>query len=271
MTVTDATERKPTPSLAARVRLAALAPLGRLNYLRLNKLRFRGAYGSLEEARAAVRPDALAGYDHDAVAEISEETMSQVLPWDYPVLYWLRDLISSAPTLIDAGGHLGVKYRAFKRYLAWPESLRWIVYDLPSIVRAGRARAQNEGLGQLEFIDDLGAAPASDILLASGLLQYLDMPLGELLGRLVQPPRHLILNKVALREGPLVVTLENFGLAEVPYQIRPRAAFFAEIDALGYDVVDQWTVPSFAHVIPTHPELGASSSVGLYARRRGAG
>jgi len=37
---------------------------------------------------------------------------------------------------------------------------------------------------------------------------------------------------------------------------------------LGYDVVDQWTVPGLSRTIPTHRYLGASTCWGCYARLR---
>lgn len=83
------------------------------------------------------------------------------------------------------------------------------------------------------------------------VLQYLDVPLPSLLDRLPERPRHLLLNKVATREGDSVLTLENFGLAEVTYRIRDRSAF------------DQWEIESLSHRIPARPDLGASRSLGF--------
>ena len=63
-----------------------------------------------------------------------------------------------------------------------------------------------------------------------------------------------------------MVTLENLGLAEVPYQIRSCDEIPGDLAELGYDIVDEWVIPSLAHVIPTHPELGRSTSRGYAAR-----
>jgi putative methyltransferase (TIGR04325 family) len=226
---------------------------------------FHGAFPSYEAAMAAVPEGRLAGYDHEAVAEVSFEAMCRVAPWDYPVLYWLKTLTPGALSLIDAGGHMGTKYRAFRPYLALPPSFRWIVYDLPAMVAQGRRRAAEEELTGIAFVDDLSAVGRADIFLASGLLQYLDRPFSQLLQEVGRLPQHLLVNKLALRDGPTVVTLENFGNAFVPYQIRARAPFFAELESLGYRIADEWEIPSLSHIIPTHPELGASQSIGFYA------
>lgn len=234
------------------------------------RMRLRGAYSSYDEALASARKDRLAGYDNDEVAEISYEIMCQVADADYPVLYWLAKVLPGNARLLDAGGHMGTKYRAFRGHLDAAEHLEWIVYDVPAIVRAGRARAEAEGLAALKFVDAMAEAGDIDVMLASGLLQYLDRPFARFMGELPRLPRHLLLNKVATRNGPTVVTLENFGVADVPYQIRDLSAFLTELDALGYDIVDQWTLPGLTHVIPTHLGLGGSTSRGFYARLREA-
>ncbi len=250
-----------------RLKYAAMLAYGRFRALRREKVQFRGAFASFAEAVANVRPGLPAGYDHDVVTGISSELMQQVLFWDYPVLYWLQRLSAETARVVDAGGHIGVKYRAFRPYLDL-DRIDWLVYDLPALVRAGRRQARPEDR-TLSFIDRLEDAPATDILLVSGLMPYLDGSLVDLVRRLREPPRHIVLNKVVTRDGPTVVTLENFGVAEIPYQIRNAAEVPAALETLGYDVVDSWTIDSRAHRIQTHPELGRCTFRGYVARRRG--
>jgi putative methyltransferase (TIGR04325 family) len=192
--------------------------------------------------------------------------MLAVRLWDYPVLYWLQRLAPHITRVVDAGGHTGVKYRAFARHLDL-EHMDWIVFDLPAMVRAGRAKARPEDR-RLMFVDRLEDAPAAEVLLASGLMQYVDAPLTQLVRRMRAPPEYILLNKVATREGPTIVTLEHLGLAEVPYQIRSRDEIPAALEELGYEIIDEWTIPALAHRISTHPELGRSTSRGYAARRR---
>lgn len=241
---------------------------GRYLALRPGRLRFRGAFASFEEAMAGVRGGKLAGYDHDSVSDVSRSVMEQVPLWDYPVLYWLRRLAPELSRVVDAGGHTGVKYRAFGPYLDL-DRLDWIVYDVAAQVRAGRALVRPEDR-TLSFVDRLEDAPAADLLLASGLMPYLDGSLADLIRRLRAPPRYVILNKVATRDGPTVVALENFGVAEVPYQIRNEGEVPAALDAMGYDIIDSWIIDSLGHAIPTHPGLGRCVHRGYVARRRDA-
>ena len=257
-------------SRAAAGMRSSLLPLhavrGRLRYLSPFPRRFTGAYRSYAEAYAAARHHGVAGYDHDEIAHVAFEKMCKVALWDYPVLFWLQKLSNEVLLLVDAGGHMGTKYRAFRKILPAVNELDWTVYDLPAIVRAGQRRAEQDGLKGLHFVEYLEDAGVPDLFLGSGLLQYLDVTLVELLGRLPMLPRHLLLNKVALRKGETVVTLERIGRALVPYQIRNEEAFLSEVQGIGYELVDRWTILALSHVIDTHPELGASESAGFYFR-----
>jgi putative methyltransferase (TIGR04325 family) len=229
--------------------------------------RFRGAFSSYEEALAAVSPGLLAGYNNQVVVDDAVELMSSILPSDEPVLQWLQRLLPNVTTILDAGGHVGVKYRAFRERLRLDDrQVRWIVYDTPVMVRAGRQRAAADGLDRLSFIEKLRDAPPVDVMLCSGLLQFLDIPFTDLMRQLPTRPQHLILNKVATRDGRTVVMLDRFAGVEVPYQIRDRAEFLASLDGLGYEIVDEWVLPELAHPITADPSLGASTSRGYYAR-----
>ena len=238
---------------------------GRFNAIRKTGGRFYGHYVSREAAVAAVDAGMSVGYNHDELVEVSFERMCEIAPWDYPVLFWLERLLTEGCSVLDTGGHMGTKYRAFDRHLRLRErNIRWIVHDLPAIIKSGRTRAEREGLTRLAFIDSIADAGAPDITLMSGLLQYLDIPLVDLLGQMPQLPERLIVNKAAVWDRPSAFTLENFGTAFVPYQIRNRRHLLDEIDRLGYRIEDTWTIPGLAHRIPTHPHLGRTESIGFY-------
>ena len=250
----------------SRVPLQIIA--GRLRYLSPLPRRFTGAYLSFDDAiAAAAKLGPLTGYNHDEIAHVSFEKMCEVMPWDYPVMFWLSRLGPDIDGVLDAGGHLGTKYRAFRGMLDLPENFQWIIYELSAIAEAGRKRAKLDGLDQLRFVDSLEDAPRLPLFLGSGLMQYLDVPLSSLLSGLPALPRHLLLNKVAFKKaGPPVVTLERIGKAYVPYQMRDEKAFVSDLEKLGYRQVDRWSIPAISHVIETHPELGASESAGFYFR-----
>lgn len=233
---------------------------------RLRRGRFRGQYASHAEALQAVRPGTLGGYDHREVVDVAYREMCEVKHWDYPILFWLERLLATSSRIVDAGGHMGTKYRAFRSHLRLDRNVEWIVYDLPAMVRAGRELAREDRIEGLRFVDTLSEVPAADILLASGLLQYLDIPLSDLLRALPRLPPHVLLNKVATRDGDSIYLLEDLSAAEVPYQVRDRREVPRTLTALGYAVVDEWTIPSLSDAISTAANCGAVTSRGYYAR-----
>jgi putative methyltransferase (TIGR04325 family) len=261
--------------LAAAKRL--LAPVkARVSkaHVLLRRAELTGAYPDHAAAMAAVPAWALAGYNHDEVVPGALEHMRQMLDYDYPIAYWLEREINSFPgeiiNLLDAGGHVGTKYIALRERLNLSR-VHWEVYDLPPMVAAGRKLAEREGFGPgLSFADTIEGARPADVLLCSGLLQYLDIPFPEFVHRLRKRPEVVLLNKVALRDGDTLVSLQRAGPAYLPYQIRNRATFLGEIEQLGYKIVDSWRISSLSHQIASHPELGWSESRGFMLRRRAA-
>lgn len=250
------------------LRLGSQASRRLLRRLGFETSHYRGIFPTRVAAERAICPGLFARRKEEEAINFLFERMCKIHLWDWPVLYYLKPLLNQTQVLLDAGGHLGTKYRAFRNQIPFRENLRWIVYDLPAIVRAGRERAESDGLNQLEFIDNLKDAPATDVFLGSGLLQYLDIPFGDLLRQLPILPRHVILNKVATHDKPTVFTLENFGRAEVPYQIRNHAEFLAELSELGYEVVDHWQISELSHTIKSRGKKYVSTSNGFYARLR---
>jgi putative methyltransferase (TIGR04325 family) len=108
-----------------------------------------------------------------------------------------------------------------------------------------------------------------NVLLASGLMQYFNVLLALLISDMATPPKWVILNKVFVRSGPSLVTLKKSGPARVPYQIRGGLAWEDEMNALGYPLLHQWTIPSFSYRTSTHPRLGESRSLGYVLARSG--
>lgn len=234
------------------------------------KPRFTGAFPTRDMALNSLPVAARGAYDQDGLVEVNYTAMRRVAPWDYPVLYWLLKCSADHATLsvLDAGGHLGTKFSAFADHLPM-DRINWSIWDLPTFIRTAKAwQAEGKIPGQITFLDDLSDSQPVEVLLASGLMQYVDLSLSEIVGKLPNRPRTILLNKVAVRAGETVVTLEQIGAAKVPYQIRNEGSWMAELGALGYEVVDDWDVPELRHRIDTHPWLGESQSKGYVLQSR---
>ena len=133
--------------------------------------------------------------------------------------------------MFDFGGHVGVAYHAWRGYLGYRPGLRWLVHDMPAIVRVGAELARERPSAGLEFTSDVTAGRGATVMLAAGSLQYIDESLPALLARIGSLPRHLIVNKLPIYDGEPFVTVQSTGRSFHPYRIYNRAAFVAELAA----------------------------------------
>jgi putative methyltransferase (TIGR04325 family) len=207
--------------------------------------RFRGVYASFAAAEASIPDGAKVGYDHAEMAGLYRHRMEKANQSDYGPLFWLRGLVApggaAAPAFVfDHGGHVGVSYHGWRRYLDYPAGTRWLVYDMPAIVRVGAELAAERDSPGLAFTSALADGKGCDVFLSAGALQYTDQSLASILGEVGSLPRHLILNKVPMYDGESFVTVQSTGRAFHAYRIFNRAELVDSVVALGYRVVDDW-------------------------------
>lgn len=238
---------------------------------RLRPGAFRGVYASFAEAARAVPPGALEGYDHAPLAGLYRDRLEQLHASDYPVLYWLSRLLPGAPSVLDFGGHVGIAFHSYRRYLQYPPDLRWSVVDVPAVIEEGARLARERGATGLAFFPRLSAAGSHEIFLAAGSLQYVERPLAALLGDLGELPRHVILSKLPLARGAPFVTLQNTLHSYNPYRVESRTAFVASLERLGYRVVDEWDNPDQRLTLPLDEERSLEAYTGMYLALDGAG
>jgi len=230
---------------------------------------FRGAYPSYADAEQALPPERLrTGYNNTDATALYRNRLDRVFPADYPVLFWLRERMPLS-RVFDVGGHVGVAYYAYARYITIPSSTSWTVFDVPAVCAAGRQLAVEREARNLQFTSDFSDANGADLLLASGSLQYLEESLSVLLSRIAQRPRHLILNLLPLTDGPTYYTEQTIGVSYCPYRIESRHELLTGLGALGYRAIDQWQNPEKCCDIAFHPELSLANYDGLYLERTG--
>ena len=202
--------------------------------------RFRGVYATFAEAEASIPPGSRVGYDHAELAGLYRHRMEKANQSDYAVLFWLKGILDAKSFVFDFGGHVGVSYHGWRNYLHYPTGMRWLVHDVPAIVKVGAELASERPSPGLAFTSDLADARDCNIFLAAGSMQYVDMTLTQLLDAADARPKHLIVNKMPMYDGESFVTVQSTGRAYHAYRIYNRAAFVAEARALGYRVVDDW-------------------------------
>lgn len=215
---------------------------------------FRGVFATREAAQAACPPDRRVGYDNDSSSTVYDSHLERVDHYDYPVLFWLqRSFEQGLCKVFDLGGHVGIKYYAFRRLLLWPESATWTVGDVPAVVRRGRALARERGEHALHFADEATAFDGCDVLLASGSLQYLPETLAELLARKASKPPRVLVNTTPIHEQRAFFTVNGIGTAYCPYRVQQRDTFIADLTAQGYTLADSWTNPGKRLDLPFEP------------------
>ena len=202
----------------------------------------RGVFDTYADCAASIPHVMPTGYDNDAMAGMYRNRLERIFPADYPMVLWLEKAFAAGATKVfDLGGHVGISYYAYRRYVDFPADLAWHVHDVPAVMAAGRALAQErDAWHELDFVDDPASATDSDIYFTSGCIQYLEDTLAERLGRLQRRPEWVLVNLLPLHDDRSYWTVQSTGKALCPYRIQKRADFFGALEKLGYKTLDVW-------------------------------
>ena len=119
-----------------------------------------------------------------AHADLLAARRNRIFSYDYPVLFWLKPLLADRLSIFDLGGHVGVHYYAYRRYLEYPKDLRWQVCEMPAVIAAGEAIRRDEDAPGLSFTTEFRDADGADVMLAAGVVQYLERSLPTQLAEL---------------------------------------------------------------------------------------
>lgn len=216
----------------------------------VNKNLFMGVYRTFEEAEASSPKTRPAGYNNQGSARIAYAP--RVRPGDYPAIHWLnRSFIEGARSVLDLGGHLGVKFYAFENMMEYPDAMRWTVCDVPAVVEQGRAVAAERAVSdRLHFTDDYRAIGDHDVLYATGSLQYLPTTLAELLQNLQVRPKRVVINFTPMHLERSFFTINSIGTAFCSYRVQARSEFVQQMCDLGYVKRDDWFTADKGMVIP---------------------
>jgi putative methyltransferase (TIGR04325 family) len=254
--------------------LPGLRTLAKPLYRRMFSRPYRGgnAYFGAFDTRAqalAAAPALPTTYDQPSAGGMYLDRHDAIRVSDYPVVHWLARLLAEGRhRIFDLGGHIGVSYYGFRRYLTYPQTLQWCVHDVPAVIDAGRAWAeQYDPERLLRFADAPDAADGHDVLISSGALQYLDYTLPELLSRLENPPPHVLVNLTPLHPRQGYITLQNIGKAVLPYRVMAKPELIEAMAKLGYVVTDQWQSRERHLKVPFEPGCTIDHYSGFYFKR----
>lgn len=225
-------------------------------------------FASLHEASAAVAPYANQGHHNPANAELHLNLSQTARPSDYPALFHLRALLPALHRVFDLGGNVGNLFYCYSKYLELPQELEWQVHDLPSNLLRGAALAKECHAHRLRFSETWMDASGADLLLASGSLHYFEHPLPEMVAELPVRPRHILINRTPLTDGPPVAAVQEAGAFRVACMLYNRQTLIRDFKRLGYEMVDRWQVPELSLDIPGYPEHSVRAYSGFFLTHR---
>lgn len=216
---------------------------------------FRGVFSSFKAADQAANACPKSGsYDNQDSAKMYKTMAAKLFPHDYPNLFWLENKREEINTVYDFGGHFGMKYYAYKKYLKKHETLNWFVHDMPAVMDEGEKHAKDQNVdAHLKFCRDRSNINRSDFFMALGSLQYIDLTMKDLFANLQKKPKYVLIT-IPCSAKPTYYTVNSIGTANCAYIIRNRDQFIEEMNSLGYELTDAWDIPNKKMEIPFHEE-----------------
>jgi len=109
----------------------------------------------------------------------------------------LRVATSNGGNLVvaDFGGSLGSSFYQCREFLSGLQNLRWLVVDQAEVAQRGRESFQQKSLRFYETLEDAAIEAVPDVVLFSGVLQYLDDPYDILMRAAALRPRAIIIDR----------------------------------------------------------------------------
>jgi putative methyltransferase (TIGR04325 family) len=208
------------------------------------------SFSEAEQARLRHHPSSR-GHLNTNLISSNFEISARLRTSDYPVLFWLRQILSDEPLRVfDFGGGQGQTFVAMAPLLGVANIKQWVVNDLPEVTMGAESLAFPEGAPpSISYSSELADAKTSNVFLAAGSLHYWIEPMETLIQKLEHRPEHLIINRSPMRSsGRTYYTVQEGGHWAVPCIVREFEALKAELAELGYQLSDCWTAPEkFLH------------------------
>lgn len=227
-----------------------------------------GVYPSYEAAAAAVPKGTPIGYDNPENSNLYSYLLEYTKISDFAALFHLSRLVGPGSRIFDFGGNTGVLFYSYQRRWPLPQGARWVVCDVPAVIRAGEEYASTHPSEGLSFTTRFRDAAGADLLFCSGALQYVPKTLPELLAPLGSAmPARVLLNRTALRPGETFYTLQKLFATRCPYRVQNRADFVRGMEALGYRICDEWECPESAIHVRWRPRHRIDKYVGMLLER----
>lgn len=174
--------------------------------------------------------DGRAAYERDSVLFAERD-------FRYPVVAALMHaaaLNQGRLEVVDFGGALGSTYWQCRPLLDGLRHVRWQVVEQPSFVSIGRREFTTDRLSFSESISSLSAPTQAQLILACGVLEYLENPTRQLSDLATLNASHLLIDRTPLHNGSedrlcIQRVPKEIYRASYPCWILSRARFMAEL------------------------------------------
>jgi putative methyltransferase (TIGR04325 family) len=204
------------------------------------RIRFSDRYTTWDDAMAAA-----AGYDQPSILEKVGQAALKVkrgeavyerdavlfdrIEYSWPLLaglMWAGANVRKPLRILDFGGSLGTVYFQNRKFLDGV-CARWSIVEQRTFVAMGREHFEDDRLRFFETIDDAVAECPPDVVILSGVLQFLREPY-RMIERLASiSPALLIVDRTPFSEQPM----DRIGVQHVPPQIY-QASYASHIFSL---------------------------------------
>lgn len=209
-----------------------------------------GNFGSRSDAENYLNKSKRVTYNNPEIVAINLESFKKIHLFDWPVLYALQQMSNQGRlrSIVDFGGHVGAKFYAFREIIDFSPEFAWQVVDVPAVCAEGNRRLKPDD-GNLSYSPTFENIVDCDVLLCSGSLQYCDEEIGDVVTKLPQRPKMIILNKIALSESAFY-TLESFSGRRMPYRINTQENLDSSRCKINYKKFYGWTIPDMDFTVP---------------------
>ena len=192
-----------------------------------------GNYSSWAEALAAST-----GYDSEIILEKTRVALLKVkkgeaayerdsvlfdeIQYSWPLLaglMWVAAQSGGRLNVLDFGGSLGTTYFQNRHFLERLPVVRWNIVEQPRWVEVGKAEFEDERLKFYGSIEACLAETQPNVIILSGVLQYLERPFDVLCTLSASQCNYLIIDRTPFWDGPM----DRLCVQHVPASIYPAS------------------------------------------------
>jgi putative methyltransferase (TIGR04325 family) len=251
-------------SVFAMVRVVRRLPVVREFLIALTG--YNRPFGSLSDAAAAMSNYENGGQTSIDYMNATSAAAQEARLSDYPALFHIRPLLPNIRRVFDLGGGVGSLLYCYSSHIDIPANVTWIVCELPRTREIGERIARERSERRLVFTDRFADAEGVDLFIACGSLHYFERPLSHLIAELTEKPRHVVVNRTPLVDGPAVATVQDGDTYRLACMLYNRRDLIRSFEAIGFELVDEWRTTEYSVIIPCYPDLSASTYCGMFFR-----